>query len=186
MTKKEILSQICQDLSSLLEGEKDVISNLSNTSSLIYHSYNENFKNALNWVGFYLVDKFQKFDESENVKNSSKLFSAKNINIPELVLGPFQGKVACTRIRFDRGVCGECATKRMSIVVPNVHEFPGHVACDGNSNSEVCVPMFNEVGKLIGLLDVDSVNFNEFGDVEKDFFENVVLTIQKHSDMSRL
>src|SRR5579872_862963 len=113
-------------LGALLEGEQDSIANAANTAALLYHSLPD-----VNWVGFYFL------------KGG------------ELVLGPFQGKPACVRIPLGRGVCGAAAESRQSIVVPDVHAFPGHIACDTASRSELVVPLIRD-GALIGVLDLDS------------------------------
>ena len=128
----------------LIEKESDFIATLANTSAFIF-----NFVEKLNWAGFYL--------------SSGE----------ELVLGPFQGKPACTRIKYGTGVCGTAAGKAVTMVVENVHEFEGHIACDGASNSEIVVPLYKN-GKIIGVLDVDSPEFSRFGNEEKEFFEKIV------------
>jgi len=125
-SKRELYDQLASQLSSLLAGERYLIANAANFSSLIFHALPD-----LNWAGFY----FAKDDE--------------------LVLGPFQGQPACVRIRVGQGVCGAGASKCETIIVPNVHEFPGHIACDSASNSEIVVPLMKG-GRLIGVLDLDS------------------------------
>ncbi|NMB21089.1 MAG: GAF domain-containing protein [Firmicutes bacterium] len=122
-----------RQLQSLLEGETHWLANLANTSALLFSELE-----ALNWVGFYLLED------------------------AELVLGPFQGKPACVRIQLGKGVCGTAATRREAIVVPDVHAFPGHIACDAASQSEVVIPMITREGRLLGVLDVDSPVLNRF------------------------
>lgn len=119
-------------LRSLLADERDSIANAANLSSLLYHSIPD-----LNWAGFY----FHKNDE--------------------LVLGPFQGQPACVRIGIGKGVCGTAAQRRQTIIVDNVHDFPGHIACDSVSNSEIVVPLIKD-GHLIGVLDLDSPSVGRF------------------------
>src|SRR5258708_22330091 len=126
MSKSELYDQLASQLSSLLAGERDLVANTANFSSLIFHSLPD-----LNWAGFYFV--------KDN----------------ELVLGPFQGQPACVRIAIGKGVCGTAAAKRLTTTVPNVHEFPGHIACDSASNSEIVVPLMKGE-RLIGVLDLDS------------------------------
>jgi L-methionine (R)-S-oxide reductase len=126
MAKSELYDQLAAQLSSLLAGERDLIANAANFSSLVFHSLPD-----LNWAGFYFA------------KDG------------ELVLGPFQGKPACVRIRVGQGVCGAAAADRATTIVPNVHEFPGHIACDSASNSEIVVPLIRNE-KLLGVLDLDS------------------------------
>lgn len=125
-SKSELYEQLAAQLSSLLAGERDLIANAANFSSLVFQSLPD-----LNWAGFYFV------------KDG------------ELVLGPFQGKPACVRIKLGQGVCGAGAAKCETVIVPNVHEFPGHIACDSASNSEIVVPLMKE-SRLIGVLDLDS------------------------------
>jgi len=124
-----------QQLESLLEGEEHWLANLANTSALLFSQLPE-----LNWVGFYLL--------SEG----------------ELVLGPFQGKPACVRIPLGKGVCGTAAQRREPIVVPDVHEFPGHIVCDEASRSELVVPLITAEGRLLGVLDLDSPVLHRFSD----------------------
>ena len=125
-SKTELYDQLASQLSSLLAGERDLVANAANFSSLVFHALPD-----LNWAGFYF---------------------AKN---DELVLGPFQGQPACVRIRVGQGVCGASAAKCETVLVPNVHEFPGHIACDSASNSEIVVPLLKDA-RLIGVLDLDS------------------------------
>src|SRR2546421_6644875 len=131
-SKAEFYEALAAQLSSLLAGERDLIANAANFSSLIFHSLPD-----LNWAGFYFA------------KDG------------ELVLGPFQGQPACVRIRVGQGVCGAGASKCETVIVPNVHEFPGHIACDSASNSEIVVPLMKD-SKLIGVLDLDSPSIGRF------------------------
>ncbi|HKO43428.1 MAG TPA: GAF domain-containing protein [Pyrinomonadaceae bacterium] len=133
-SKTELYSELGTQLSALFEGERDFIANAANFASLLYHSLPD-----VNWVGFYLL------------KNN------------ELVLGPFHGQPACVRIALGKGVCGTAAELRQTVVVENVHEFPGHIACDSASNSEIVVPLIKE-GQLIGVLDLDSPSLSRFND----------------------
>lgn len=166
--KEELYKNLLSQLTGLFEGEDNLIANLANTASLFYHEMNkkEYFDGAVNWFGFYLLDH-------------------KTVDKPvkELVLGPFQGLIACTRIRFDRGVCGRCASTAQCIVVPDVHKFPGHIACDSASNSEICVPLFNKAGELIGLIDVDSLVLDSFGEEDRIALTKVSELITQSSDV---
>lgn len=128
---------------SLIQGEDNLFANLSNLSAL----YNE-YIDDINWIGFYLLDE-------------------KNKN---LVLGPFQGKVACIRIPFDKGVCGHCYTTKEAIYVEDVHKFPGHIACDSATNSELVVPIIKN-DLVVALLDIDSISFNRFS---KEEIESII------------
>ena len=136
-----------RSLAALLSGERDFIANLANTSALLWQELPD-----INWVGFYLL------------KGS------------DLVLGPFQGKPACVRIALGKGVCGTAAQQRKSLVVPDVHEFAGHIACDTASNSEVVVPLLKN-GELLGVLDVDSPRLSRFDAIDRSGLEVVVETL---------
>ncbi len=135
---------------SLLEDEDDLICAMANISALIYGELSD-----LNWAGFY-----RKIGD-------------------KLVLGPFQGKVACTRIPCGKGVCGTALKTKETQVVPNVHEFPGHIACDSASNSEIVVPIFDGNGEVTAVLDIDSVKFERFGEEDKENLEQLVRIIEK-------
>jgi GAF domain-containing protein len=148
-TKVEMYSNLASQLRSLIEGERDFIANAANTSSLLYHSLPD-----LNWAGFYLL------------KDG------------ELVLGPFQGKPACVRIAIGKGVCGTAAEQRDTIIVDDVHEFPGHIACDSNSSSEIVVPLIRGE-QLIGVLDLDSPLLGRFDEEDaKGLNELVALFLE--------
>lgn len=140
---------LAEQLKSLAEDEPKYIPVLSNASALI----NENLDD-LNWAGFYLMD------------NGS------------LLLGPFQGKVACIRIALGKGVCGTAAKNDETLLVPNVHDFPGHIACDSASNSEVVVPIHKD-GKVVGVLDIDSPSLNRFSQADKEGLELFVKTLEE-------
>ena len=143
-TPAERYSDLLQQAAALIEGERDMTANAANLSSLLFHSLPD-----LNWAGFYWM------------KGG------------ELVLGPFQGKPACVRIAVGKGVCGTAARDRRTIVVKDVHEFPGHIACDSASNSEVVVPIVAG-GKVVGVLDLDSPLVNRFDESDARGLEAVV------------
>ena len=151
MSKQDRYKALARTLAALLEGERDWIANLANTSALLFAELSD-----VNWAGFYLL------------KDG------------ELVLGPFQGKPACVRIALGKGVCGTAAQRRESIVVPNVHEFPGHIACDSASNSELVVPLIRN-GKLLGVLDVDSPVLARFDADDRLGLEEIALILIKQS-----
>ena len=134
-----------EQATALVYGEDNLVTNLSNLSAL----YKEYLPNT-NWVGFYLLDE---------INNN-------------LVLGPFQGKVACTRIPFNKGVCGHCFTTRETIYIEDVHKFPGHIACDSSTNSELVVPIIQN-DKVVALLDIDSIEFDRFTKEEVETFTEV-------------
>lgn len=144
LDKPSLYREIARELDALIAGETDLIANLANASALLFHSLPD-----LNWAGFYLL------------KDG------------ELVVGPFQGKPACVRIALDKGVCGTSAQRRQSVIVPNVHEFAGHIACDSASNSEVVVPMIRN-GELLGVLDIDSPKLGRFDEEDRAGLERFV------------
>jgi L-methionine (R)-S-oxide reductase len=141
-------------LDSLLEGEPDPIANLANASALLAQSLPR-----VNWCGFYLLR-----DRGERSGTA------------ELVLGPFQGKTACVRIQVGKGVCGTAAARRETVVVPDVNRFPGHIACDAASRSEIVVPIVDG-GMLRGVLDVDAPDTDRFDDVDRAGLERFVQTL---------
>ena len=132
LAKSELYALLAEQLPALLEGEPDPLANMANAVALIYHALPE-----VNWVGCYRLRK------------------------GELVLGPFQGKPACTRIALGKGACGLAAAQRRTVVAPNVHEFPGHIACDAASRSEIVAPLVLD-GCLLGVLDLDSPVVDRF------------------------
>lgn len=153
-SKPEFYASLNRQLTAILAGERDWICNLANTSALLLQSLPD-----LNWAGFYLL----KGDE--------------------LVLGPFQGKIACMRIKVGRGVCGTAAANQASVVVPNVHEFPGHIACDSASNSEIVIPLLHQ-GRLLGVLDLDSPNLARFDNEDARGLEQIVAVLLRASDIA--
>ncbi|MCV9888870.1 GAF domain-containing protein [Metabacillus halosaccharovorans] len=141
---------VIKQLRALVEGEEDIIANLSNASALL-----NQFLEDINWVGFYLLKEDQ------------------------LVLGPFQGLPACVRIPLGRGVCGTAADKKETLRIADVHQFPGHIACDAASNSEIVVPLVSD-GKVIGVLDIDSPSKNRFNEQDQTFLEEFVNVLMEH------
>jgi L-methionine (R)-S-oxide reductase len=141
--KKEKYESLLPQLSALIDGETDLIANLANISAALKEMFN------WLWVGFYWV------------KND------------QLVLGPFQGPIACTRIKFGKGVCGTAWKEAKSQFVPDVEQFPGHIACSSSSVSEVVVAIFNNIGKVIGVLDVDSERFDVLDETDVVYLEKV-------------
>ena len=154
--KKSIMSNdkyelLAQQLQALIEGEPDLIANLSNASAAI----NEALEN-INWAGFYLV--------KDNM----------------LVLGPFQGKPACIRIPFGKGVCGTAAKKDETQLVKDVHEFPGHIACDSASRSEIVIPIHDKNGAVAAVLDIDSPDLARFDETDQMGLEHCVKILEKY------
>lgn len=138
---------LSKQLNTLLEGVEKEISKLANASAFLYNSLDD-----VSWVGFYLLDK------------------------DYLYLGPFQGKVACTVIPVGKGVCGTAVAKKETILVKNVHEFPGHIACDSESNSEIVIPIYKNKD-LYMVLDIDSKSLNRFNESNKDGLEEIAKII---------
>ncbi|MGE6595283.1 GAF domain-containing protein [Bacillus cereus] len=149
-SREEQYETVIKQLDALLTGEPNVVANLSNASALL-----NQFLDRVNWVGFYVTEGTQ------------------------LVLGPFQGMPACVRIPFGRGVCGAAAETKTTQLVADVHQFPGHIACDSASNSEIVVPILKE-GTVIGVLDIDSPEKNRFDEVDQHYLEKFVETLLKH------
>ena len=150
--KPKLYASLVVQLMSLLKGEHDFIANAANFSALLFSSLPN-----VNWAGFYLL----KDDE--------------------LVLGPFQGNPACARIPMGKGVCGVAAKRVETIIVPNVHEFPGHIACDVASNSEIVVPLFDGE-RLIGVLDLDSPTIGRFDDQDAEGLNELVTVFVAHEE----
>lgn len=136
------------EIAAVVAGEPSRTARYATTASLLAHAFAERFF----WTGFYLVAE----DKPE-----------------ELVVGPYQGTLGCLRIPFAKGVCGACAREQRSLVVPDVHAFPGHIACDSRSNSEIVVPVFDKAGALAAVLDVDSTAFNAFDAVDQAGLEAI-------------
>ncbi len=147
---------LCKQAEMLLEDERDYVPALSNVSALIYDALDR-----LNWAGFYLMD------------NGS------------LLLGPFQGKVACIRIEVGKGVCGTAVNEDRTIRVPDVHQFPGHIACDSASESEIVIPIHSG-DRIVGVLDIDSPFKERFSEEDEEGLRGLVDVIEKYCDFSRL
>lgn len=143
MTKEEKYRQILPQIAALVDGETDWIANMANIVAVLHETF------AFWWTGFYRV-------EGE-----------------ELVLGPFQGPIACTRIPFGRGVCGTAWAQDRTIIVPDVHDFPGHIACSSASKSEIVVPVRRN-NQIIAVLDIDSAEYNTFDAIDRQYLEQMV------------
>lgn len=149
-SKTEQYESLFPQIQGLMEGETDLVANLANFAGALKEQF------GWLWVGFYLVK-----SENEN---------------EELVLGPFQGPVACTRIRKGKGVCGSSWEQGKTLVVPDVEKFPGHIACSSLSRSEIVVPLIHR-GKVVGVLDVDSDEYGSFDDTDREWLEKLVMLI---------
>ena len=150
-TREENYQLVKKQLQALLHDEKNQIANLSNASALL-----NQFLDRINWVGFYLMD-----------------------TNGELVLGPFQGLPACVRIPVGKGVCGTSAMKKETIRVEDVYQFPGHIACDAASRSEIVVPLLKD-GQLFGVLDIDSPEVNRFDKLDQQQLEELAAILTEH------
>ncbi len=146
--RKEMYAAVVPQIKSLIEDEPDLVANLANIAAALKQSF------GFFWVGFYLTKGNQ------------------------LVLGPFQGPIACTRIDFDKGVCGYCYRTRATVIVPDVEQFPGHIACSSDSKSEIVVPLFKN-GDVYGVLDIDSDQLNDFSDADKEGLERLMMILEK-------
>ncbi len=160
---------LAKQIVSLAEVDAHCLPVLSNAAALLWDALDD-----INWAGFYLVDPVTVAGEGAEL---GVALSAPEPRTPELRLGPFQGKVACVRIPFGRGVCGTAAATKTSQLVEDVHQFPGHIACDSASNSEVVVPIFKD-GQVVGVLDIDSPSVARFTQEDLAGFEQVVKALE--------
>jgi len=152
MSKTERYRRLVEQVRSLLAGQRDLVANAANVAAVLFHGLPD-----LNWAGFYFL------------------------RGEELVLGPFQGKPACVRITLGKGVCGTAAVERKTVVAPDVHEFPGHIACDEASRSEIVVPLIQE-GRLLGVVDLDSPISGRFDEDDQLGLEAIAVAFCELSD----
>ena len=153
--KTELYSLLIEQVKALTDGEDHIVPNMANTSALLFDALTE-----INWAGFYTAE-----TDPETGKDY-------------LLLGPFQGKTACIRIPSGRGVCGTAMSTGEIQLVKNVHEFPGHIACDSASNSEIVLPL-KKNGKVVAVLDIDSPKFERFDEADKNGLQNIVNILEK-------
>jgi L-methionine (R)-S-oxide reductase len=146
--RKEIYQSLIPQIEALTTGEPDLTANLANIAAALKEAFH------FFWVGFYL--------KKDN----------------QLVLGPFQGPIACTRINFNKGVCGHCYTTKEVVIVPDVEQFPGHIACSSASKSEIVLPAFDKNGEVFLVLDVDSDKLNDFSEIDAEGLEKVMRIIE--------
>lgn len=146
-SKPALYQQLCTQLGELVSSERNMTANAANAAALLFHSLPD-----VNWVGFYFADN------------------------RELVLGPFQGKPACTRIAFGKGVCGVAAEEEKTVLVPDVGKFAGHIVCDTASKAEIAVPLLNW-GRLVGVLDVDSPTLDRFDEDDREGLESIAAVL---------
>jgi len=147
--RSALYAALLPQIEALISGESDLVANQANTVAALKEAF------GFFWIGFYWV--------KEN----------------QLVLGPFQGPIACTRIAFHRGVCGHAYTSQKTVIVPNVDEFPGHIACSSAARSEIVVPVFDSSGEVVGVLDVDSDQLNDFSEIDQRGLEAVIGLFRK-------
>lgn len=150
-SKEEIYKALIPQIKALVEFEENFIANTSNIAAALKQAFN------FFWVGFY-------FDTNKG----------------ELVLGPFQGPIACTRIKYEKGVCGYAFSSQKTVLVPDVDKFPGHIACSSASKSEIVVPFKDSLGTIIGVLDVDSDKLNDFDEIDKKYLEELFDILAPH------
>lgn len=148
ITKADRYKEVAQEIAAVIDGETNLAARMATVSNILHHAFDHFY-----WTGFYLVDP-QKPDE--------------------LVIGPYQGTLGCLRIPFGQGVCGAAARTRQTQIVKDVHEFPGHIACDANSESEIVTPVFDKSGALIAVFDVDSDRKAMFDDDDKAGLEAIL------------
>lgn len=147
-----VQSNLLVRFKALLEGERNKLANLANATAVIHEHWNNH------WTGFYLVEG------------------------NELILGPFQGPVACTRIAYSKGVCGTSWAQRQTLIVDNVHEFEGHIACSPHSNSEIVVPLFNN-NEVVAVLDLDHTEFSAYSETDGRLLEEMMQILSEHTDL---
>ena len=147
--RKKIYDEIAPQIAALVSGETDLTANLANITAALKEAF------GFFWIGFYVV--------KEN----------------QLVLNAFQGTIACTRIDFDKGVCGHCYTTKKTVIVPDVEAFPGHIACSSASKSEIVLPVFDKSGEVAMVLDVDSDKLDDFSEIDAEGLGKIVEIIEK-------
>ena len=147
-SRQVIYDEIAPQIQALVEGETDLTANLANITAVLKEAF------GFFWVGFYI--------KKEN----------------QLVLSAFQGSIACTRIDFDKGVCGHCYTTKQTVIVRDVEEFDGHIACSSLSKSEIVLPIFDKSGEVFGVLDVDSDNLDDFDEIDARGLEKIVKIVE--------
>ena len=145
--KQQTYERVAKEIAAVIDSEPSSIARYATASCLLSEAFDDFY-----WTGFYLVDSRKK---------------------DELVVGPYQGTLGCLRIPFSKGVCGAAASRKETVIVENVHEFPGHIACDSATNSEIVVPVFTQDGALAAVLDVDSTALGSFDEIDKAGLESI-------------
>ncbi len=144
--KIAIYQRVLQEIEATLAGETDLLVAMVTMVSLLHQAFD-----TYSWTGFY-----------------------RRVGPDRLLIGPYQGTLGCLHITFDRGVCGVCARSQQTVIVPDVHQFPGHIACDPNSKSEIVVPVFGQAGQLTAVFDVDSDQYDAFDEVDQQYLEQIM------------
>ena len=164
-TKRETYEALMPQIEALVSGETDLIANMANVAAVLHEAF------GFWWTGFYRVT-------GEGLQVTGKGLQVTGKGLQELVLGPFQGPMACTRIPYGKGVCGTAWQRGETVIVPDVHTFAGHIACSSESNSEIVVPIWQD-GKVIAVLDIDSKDYNTFDETDKIYLEQIAKIISK-------
>ena len=192
-TKRETYEALMPQIEALVSGETDLIANMANVAAVLHEAF------GFWWTGFYRVtgeglqvtgEGLQVTGEGLQVTGEGLQVTGKGLQVTgeglqvtgkglqELVLGPFQGPMACTRIPYGKGVCGTAWQRGETVIVPNVHAFAGHIACSSESNSEIVVPIWQD-GEVIAVLDIDSKDYNTFDETDKIYLEQIAKIISK-------
>ena len=164
-TKRETYEALMPQIEALVSGETDLIANMANVAAVLHEAF------GFWWTGFYRVT-------GEGLQVTGEGLQVTGKGLQELVLGPFQGPMACTRIPYGKGVCGTAWQRGETVIVPDVHTFAGHIACSSESNSEIVVPIWQD-GKVIAVLDIDSKDYNTFDETDKIYLEQIAKIISK-------
>ncbi len=149
--KNATYEQVSQAIEATLEGETDLLAAMATIVCLLHHAFDTYF-----WTGFY-----------------------RRMGPERLLIGPYQGTLGCLEITFDRGVCGACARSGQTVIVPDVHQFPGYIACDAASQSEIVVPVFDRAGRLIAVFDADSDQVNAFDEIDQRYLEQIMVLLSR-------
>ncbi len=185
-TKRETYEALMPQIEALVSGETDLIANMANVAAVLHEAF------GFWWTGFYRVtgEGLQVTGKGLQVTGEGLQVTGKGLQVTgeglqvtgkglqELVLGPFQGPMACTRIPYGKGVCGTAWQRGETVIVPDVHAFAGHIACSSESNSEIVVPIWQD-GKVIAVLDIDSKDYNTFDETDKIYLEQIAKIISK-------
>lgn len=143
--------RVTQEIEAVLAGETDLLAAMATVVCLLHYAFDTYF-----WTGFY-----------------------RRVGPDRLLIGSYQGTLGCLHITFDRGVCGACARSEQTVIVPDVHQFPGHIACDANSKSEIVVPVFDRAGRLIAVFDVDSDQYDSFDEIDQQYLERIMALLTR-------